>query len=92
MAEVKNYKNESDLPDHFLRFLAGCYVACQSHPELCDQLIWASWSPFQARQWDQHTSPARIRTAIVQHRDLVFEVGADEEKARRLTALTSLVR
>lgn len=64
VSEVKRYRNESDLPAHFRSFLAKSYVAYGQRPQNCDHIIWLSWSPFQAKSWDIHRSPNRIRTAL----------------------------
>jgi hypothetical protein len=78
LAEVKNYKNESDLPDHFRDFLAKCYVALDAKPDRCDTFLWISWSPFQARQWDQHATTASVRNAVTNARNRKRVLGVDK--------------
>lgn len=68
LAEVKNYTREGDLPTHFMKFLAGCYVALETHPARCDNFFWISWSPFQATAWDRHTHTGKIKKAVLAHR------------------------
>lgn len=65
LAEVKNYKNESDLATHYRDFLAKCYVAYRAYPKRCDHFLWISWSPFQAKSWDKHTSVERVKSSIL---------------------------
>lgn len=80
VAEVKHYRAENNLPDHFRSFLAKCYVALGSHPDRCDNFLWISWAPFQARQWDSHTSVASVKAALnhAENRSRCL-VGADNE-------------
>jgi hypothetical protein len=82
VAEIKNYKRESDLPEHFKSFLAKCYVAYKAKPARCNHMMWISWAPFQARKWDQHTSPDNVREAVIYYRDAIFGT-TDEDEARK---------
>jgi len=83
MAEVKNYKYESDLPTHYRDFLAKCYVAIQHRPTACGQLIWLSWAPFQAQRWHKHVSVENIENALLHktNRNRVF--GTEDEREAR---------
>jgi hypothetical protein len=85
MAEVKAYRNESDLPEKYRHFVAECYVAFQLKPKSCDHLMWISWAPFQALKWDIHRTPNSIRTALLHksNRMRLFNT-EDEKKAERL--------
>ena len=80
LAEVKKYRNESDLPIHFRDFLAKCYVALGgTHPERCDNFLWISWSPFQARSWDQHATTDSVRKAVIHEANRQRVLGVDSE-------------
>lgn len=81
VAEVKNYRKERDLPTHFQDFITKCYVVVRDHPHRADHLLWISWSPFDASNWDGHTSPASIISALTSSglRERVFNTeDADE--------------
>lgn len=79
LAEVKNYKSESDLPTHFRDFLAKCYVAMGHRPTACDNFLWISWSPFQARSWHQHATPQNVRKSILHPDNRMSVLGVDGE-------------
>lgn len=81
VAEVKNYTYEMDLPQHWLKFLASCYVARDRKPERCDNFMWISWSPFQAQKWHQHATPEGIRKALVHkdNRKRLFDTDVEDE-------------
>jgi hypothetical protein len=68
LAEIKNYRYESDLPAHWRKFLAECYVALDAKPERCDHFMWVSWAPFQAQSWHKHRTVDAIRKALL-HKD-----------------------
>jgi hypothetical protein len=79
-AEVKKYRYESDLPDHFRDFLAKCYVALGSdRPEFCDHFLWISWSPFQARSWHQHATTDSVKRSIIHKANRKRVLGVDSE-------------
>jgi hypothetical protein len=82
VAEIKNYRNESDLPEHYRLFLARCYVAFKAKPTRCDYFMWISWSPFQARRWDRHRTAEFVREAVISHRAVIFG-DCDPESAQR---------
>ncbi|MGQ5264608.1 hypothetical protein ACTWLT_28040 [Micromonospora sp. ZYX-F-536] len=82
VAEIKNYKRELDLPEHFRSFLAKCYISFKAKPNRCNHMMWISWSPFQARKWDSHTTPDNVREAVIHHREMIFGT-TDEEEARK---------
>ncbi|SRR6266568_1174023 len=67
LAEIKKYKNESNLPSHYSHFLAKCYVALGVKPELCDNFLWISWSPFQARDWNKHAAVSTGGSNFAEH-------------------------
>jgi len=79
LAEVKKYKNESDLPTHFRDFLAKCYVALEQKPDRCDHFLWISWSPFQAQRWDQHTTSESVKNSILHRVNRRRVTGVDDE-------------
>lgn len=83
LAEIKNYKNESDLPEHYRSFLAKCYVAFTKKPQLCDHFLWISWSPFQARKWDHHTTAAMVKDSVLREKRRIFDT-EDEGQALSL--------
>lgn len=65
VAEVKAYKNESNLPAHFRDFVAKCYVALDTDRDRCDHFLWISWAPFQAQRWDQHCTSENVKKCIL---------------------------
>lgn len=85
LAEIKNYKYESDLPVHWRRFLASCYVARSRKPERCDNFMWISWAPFQAQKWHEHATPETIRKSLVHldNRKRLFDT-LEEDTAKAL--------
>ena len=80
VAEVKNYRNESDLPGHFRNFLAKCYVALGYRRERCDHFLWISWAPFQARNWDRHATSESVRKAVLHPDNIMSVFGVDNEQ------------
>lgn len=78
LAEVKNYKNESNLPMHYRDFLAKCYVAYLAKPIRCDNFLWISWSPFQAKAWDKHVSVDRVKASILHKENCQRVVGTSD--------------
>jgi hypothetical protein len=83
LAEVKAYRNESDLPEHWFSFLAKSYAAYLAKPGRCDHLLWISWAPFQARRWDEHRTSKKVRAAALRHRKRLLGE-SDEAKAANL--------
>ena len=79
LAEIKKYKNESDLPTHFRDFLAKCYVAREHKPSRCDHFLWISWSPFQAQRWDEHTTTDNVKKSILHEKNRRRVTGVDDE-------------
>ncbi len=79
LAEIKNYKSESDLPTHFRDFLTKCYVALGSKPRRCDNFLWISWSPFQARNWHKHATTDSVRHALLHEVNRKRVLGVDNE-------------
>lgn len=65
LAEVKNYRYESDLPAHFRDFLAKCYVALGDKPKRCENFLWISWSPFQAQKWNKHATTENVSRSLI---------------------------
>jgi hypothetical protein len=88
LAEVKNYQCESDLPEHFRNFLAKCYVALGTRPEICDNFLWISWSPFQAQRWNRHATKESVRAALL-HKDNRKRVFGVDNEADALLELDS---
>ena len=84
VAEVKKYKNESDLPTHYRDFLAKCYVAYQIRPDRCGHFIWLSWAPFQAQGWDLHTSVDKVVAALLHSANRQRVLGVEDEDQARL--------
>ena len=93
IAEVKNYKNEGDLPAHYRDFLAKAYVALLAHPDRCDNFLWISWAPFKARKWDEHASTASVEAAVLHdaNRQRVFGT-TDLDEARAAINAEAAVR
>jgi hypothetical protein len=79
LAEVKGYRNESDLPTEFRDFLAKCYVAFIGERERCDHFLWISWSPFQAKTWSEHRKPEKIRRALLHNDNRRRVLGAESD-------------
>ncbi|NIH98410.1 hypothetical protein [Mycolicibacterium fluoranthenivorans] len=82
LAEVKNYANSSDLPQHFRGFLAHCYRAVAIDHMMADQFFWISFAPHGGTRWDKITSVDDIKDAVL-HKDFVdvnFTPGQDCEK------------
>jgi hypothetical protein len=79
VAEVKAYKKELDLAEHFRDFLAKCYVALSEQPARCDHFLWISWSPFQAKRWDQHTTAANVERSVLHTANRARVLGVDDE-------------
>jgi hypothetical protein len=77
LAEIKKYKSESNLPTHYLHFLAKCYVALGAKPELCNNFLWISWSPFQAKDWDKHATPDKVRASLLHNANRKRVFGVD---------------
>jgi hypothetical protein len=88
LAEVKNYRYESDLPAHFRDFLAKCYVALGDRPARCDNFLWISWSPFQAQKWHKHTTTENVRRSLIHqaNRNRVFGVDNEADAVTKLDA------
>lgn len=86
LAEVKNYEKENDLPSHFRAYLAKCYVALDVRPTACDNFLWISWAPFQAQQWDNHTTHANVVKALLnkENRELIFGVKESDKAAQMI--------
>lgn len=79
LAEVKRYRNEGDLPAHFRDFLAKCYVALASKPKRCQHFLWISWSPFQAKRWNDHASIESVRRAVLHRANMERVLGVDSQ-------------
>jgi len=79
LAEVKKYKNEGDLAVHFRDFLAKCYVALEQKADRCDHFLWISWSPFQAKQWDQHATSGSVKKSVLHKENRRRVTGVDDE-------------
>ncbi|HUB39993.1 MAG TPA: hypothetical protein VMA72_14170 [Streptosporangiaceae bacterium] len=79
LAEVKNYRYEMDLAEHFRDFLAKCYVALGDHPRRCGNFLWISWAPFQAQQWHKHATTEKVRSSLLHKANRVRALGEDDE-------------
>ena len=90
MAEVKAYKYEMDSPAEYTEFIAECYVALKGYPDRCDNLIWLSWSPFQAQSWHKHRSPESIRKHLLHKTNIyrVFGTVSSEEARSKIDEQT----
>jgi hypothetical protein len=84
VAEVKKYKNEGDLPTLYRDFLAKCYVAYDAHPDRCRHFLWLSWSPFQAKRWDHHTTIEAVSKAVLHSVNRQRVLGTSDETEARL--------
>ena len=71
-AESKNYDSPSDLPTHYSKFLAQCYVAYLQNAKYCDHFMWISWSPHSITDWAQLTSAEYVRKHVLKHKERVF--------------------
>lgn len=76
-AESKNYAEPSDLPKHYSKFLAQCYVAYDKMPSRADHFMWIAWSPHSITDWPKLTTSDYVRTHVLKHRERVF--GTDDE-------------
>lgn len=83
-AESKNYASPSDLPEHYSKFLAQCYVAYRDKPAFCDHFMWVAWSPHSINQWPNLMSEDYVRKHVIKHRAKVFGENVTEEEARAL--------
>lgn len=79
LAEVKNYRYESNLPVHFRNFLAKSYMALGHRPKACDNFLWISWAPFQAKSWHLHATADNVRKAVLHPDNIVSVLGVDNE-------------
>jgi hypothetical protein len=81
LAEVKNYKNTSDLGTHWTAFLAHCYRAVAIGHHMADQFFWISFAPHGGHKWDQLASIEEVRKAVISDgvRDVNF--AKDEDPA-----------
>ncbi|WP_147429640.1 hypothetical protein [Arthrobacter oryzae] len=73
-AESKNYAKASDLPTHYEKYLAQCYVAYLDKPGYCDHFMWIAWSPHGTTTWDTLLTAEAVQAAVVRHRKNVFGV------------------
>lgn len=64
---------------HFRDFLAKCYVALEQRRDRCDNFLWISWSPFQARSWDQHATVENVRKSILHTANRKRTLGVEDE-------------
>lgn len=69
VAESKYYHVYSDLADHYRKFLAQCYCALATRPQMCDQLLFITWHPFSVTDWSQLTSAEYVMQAVLAHRE-----------------------
>ncbi|WP_313480265.1 hypothetical protein [Microbacterium sp.] len=76
-AESKNYAEPGDLPKHYSKFLAQCYVTYSLIPARSDHFMWIAWSPHSITDWSKLTTAEYVRTHVVKHRERVF--GTDDE-------------
>ncbi|MGW4119869.1 hypothetical protein [Nocardia sp. NPDC004711] len=65
LAEVKNYKNSSNLPGHFRDFLAHCYRAMIVQHLMADNFFWIAFSPHTASKWDQLANADAVKAAVL---------------------------
>lgn len=91
LAEIKNYRYESDLPEHWRKFMASCYVARNDKPERCDIFMWISWAPFQAQKWHEHATSESVRKALL-HKDNKGRVfGTEDDQAAKAALNEALI-
>ncbi len=76
-AESKNYAEPSDLPKHYSKFLAQCYVAYDKMPARADHFMWIAWSPHSITDWPKLTTADYVRAHVLKHHERVF--GTDNE-------------
>lgn len=80
-AEVKKYGTYSGLNDHYVSFLAKCYVFYLAKSEFADNFVWLSWTPHGTSRWATLTSPAEVRDAVIKHAATIFPAGTDPQTA-----------
>lgn len=75
LAEVKLYKEDSDLGTHWTAFLAHCYRAVFVDHHMADQFFWITFAPYGGSKWDRMTSVGEIEAAVLNKRvkDVNFE-------------------
>jgi hypothetical protein len=76
LGEVKKYKAEGDLGTLFRDFLAKSYVALSERENDCDNFLWISWAPFQARSWDKHCTYDNVVRSLKHGDNLQRGLGA----------------
>ena len=84
LAECKLYKDASDQPNHYSKFLAQSYVTLGAEPKLATHYMWITWAPFEATKWSRVRDPKRIVRALTKdatNRRRVFGDGVDEAGA-----------
>ncbi|WP_201377392.1 hypothetical protein, partial [Mycobacterium intracellulare] len=83
LAEVKNYKNDSDLGKHWTAFLAHCYRAVATDHHMADQFFWISFAPYGGSKWERMTSVDEIKAAVLHNkvRDVNFLDDQDPAEA-----------
>lgn len=78
-AESKNYADPNDLPKHYSKFLAQCYVAYSQLPARSDHFMWIAWSPHSVTNWSKLTTAEYVREHVIKHRKQVF---GEEDEAK----------
>lgn len=77
VGEVKKYKREGNLPEHFRDFVAKSYVAYRFAPRRCDHFLWISWAPFQAQKWDEHCTYEKVVSSLSHRENITRSLGLE---------------
>jgi hypothetical protein len=83
VAEVKNYGSDSDLGEHFDKFLAQCYLVYKDHSQWINQFMFLTWNPFRARGWHKLCGTESIIEGCLTNSRRLFDTeDADEAKTK----------
>jgi hypothetical protein len=86
LAEVKLYKNDSDLGTHWTAFLAHCYRAVATEHHMADQFFWISFAPYGGSKWDRMTDVEEIEKAVLNKKVRDVNFTEDQEPAEEYSA------
>lgn len=81
LAEVKKYSVVGDQPQHWLDFVAKCYVTRRDHAALADQFIWITWHPFSQTDWPKLCTPEYVKKGLLTEKNRKRVFDTDEETA-----------
>lgn len=69
LVESKFYKDHGAQGTMYKEFLAKCYCALLSRPQVCDHFFWITWAPFSVTKWSQLDTEPFILQAVLDHRE-----------------------